>query len=161
VTRLHSIASDRYMTVQNILGDNVFAAASAIPADKVTDLIASRYQHSVAMGTRFYNLMSVASGHSGRAKFQRMSLSPDHISNALAKAGPDNIAGAAQSLVLSGGRDIITQTAEIDPLCDGCDWETEPGACDYCLSQAGPIEGTFRAHYNCGCIAVPRFSKGK
>jgi hypothetical protein len=145
------------MNVQNVLGDSVFAAASAIPTSKVPLLVKSRYPHSVAMGARFFNLMSVASGNSGLVKFPHVTLAPDHISNALAKAGPGQLAGAAQALVLSGGRDLITQASEIDPFCDGWDWISEPDACDYCAGRAGPGTGSFNAHYNCGCIARPRF----
>jgi len=149
------------MNTQRVLGDHVYAAASVIPAGRAFDLVASRYSHSVALASRFYNLMSVSSGNSGMKKFPHMSISPDHIDNALAKAGPGQLPGAVQSLILSGGRDLITQTSEIDPLAEGWDWVMEPEACDYCASKAGPGTGDFRAHYSCGCIAAPRFTESK
>jgi hypothetical protein len=160
MSKLHSVATDHYMNTQRILGDHVFSAASVIPAGKAHDLVASRYSHSVALASRFYNLMSVASGNSGMKKFPSMSIAPEHIDNALSKAGPGQLPGAVQALVLSGGRDLITQTSLLDPLAEGWDWITEPGACDYCRSRSGSGSGDFKAHYSCGCIASPRFREG-
>lgn len=152
------------MAHQHALGDLVMAKASVLgqvsaTSDQVRLLINHHYGHAVAMGARYYNLASVAAGHNGLVRFPSVAISPDHIDNALAKAGGNNLPGAIQSLVLGGARHTIIAASAMDPTSTGWDRMPEPGACDFCTSKSGPGGPDFPAHYNCNCIAAPVFKE--
>jgi hypothetical protein len=154
-----------YVTQHHALGDIVWMKAAALQTlnlkdEHVNRLVMHHHVHAVALGSRYYNLAAVSHGHKPLRHFPDVSLNSRHIDNALAKARDStngDIPGAIHTLVMSGARNAVIRAAILDPAAEGWDRVPEPGACDFCTGQAGPGGDSFPAHYNCNCIASPRF----
>ncbi|MCI0632511.1 MAG: hypothetical protein L0206_01115 [Actinobacteria bacterium] len=84
--------------------------------------------------------------------------------SASARSGFVRVAGTASDLVLSGGRDVITQAASADPEAGGR-WQriTASKPCSFCaaLAAQGPrfteTSVRFEAHNHCACSAEPAY----
>lgn len=67
--------------------------------------------------------------------------------------------GSMARLVLSAGRETVTQTIRTDPDARGWERVLGGGGCDFCQMLAGRIypkdNAGFEAHDRCGCSAEP------
>jgi hypothetical protein len=162
VTTLRKLLDRHYMIRQHHFGDIVRMRAEALHTlnptnDQVDLLVRHHHRHAVALGSHYYNLAATAHGFPHVHKFPPVHMNPRHVTNAIVQAQGDNIPGVIQGLVLSGAREVVMATSALDPNADGWDRIAEPGACQYCRIQQGPGGDSFPAHYNCECIAAPRF----
>lgn len=146
-------------------------------------LIRSRFGDSAGLAAGFYQALRRAEGVSGTATVVR----PDPpereevaasvrgaglsgIINARragrsVEAATDNglvkVAGSAATLVLAGGRRLLTEASVSDPRSRGWRWNTTGENCPFCSDRSGTVfsaESRFRTHDHCDCRPEPVFS---
>jgi hypothetical protein len=100
-------------------------------------------------------------GLAGIIRARRAGFSTD----AAARRGLVRAAGTTSDLVLSGGREVVTQATSADPATQGGRWQrvTSDEPCSFCaaLAAQGPVftaeTADFEAHDHCACQAEPAY----
>lgn len=101
-------------------------------------------------------------GLSGIIDGRRRGLAPE----AAARNGFVKVTGTATSVILDGGREVVTEAAAGDRASTGR-WQrvASAGACAWCAMQAsrGPVFASrdFKRHDGCNCSAEPVFEGSK
>lgn len=132
----------------------VAASAGATPAIAAGELLGSMLENAFKPITRLAR------------QAQSIGVNP---ATRLDRADPEILARAAEGaarLALNAGRDYVIQTVEQDRLAVGWMRVTDGDPCAFCLVLAsrGPVyksrtTAEFLAHDNCGCVAVPVFTR--
>jgi hypothetical protein len=153
----------------------------------INTVVSTHNQMSAAQAAQFYANSRVVAGFSHRPVPGHV---PDetYIGNVVGAMGPgqfyhfldgdytedessnmalDALLGAAERMILMGGRDTVTDASVQDPVAEGWERIATAGACDFCTMLAGrgavykEDTADFQAHDHCGCVAAPVFSGGE
>ena len=152
----------------------------------VNGVIDMHYQATAADAARFYTQSRIIAGNS-YIPLPGAELNQEYLNTVTNSQGPgmffhflkdnpadnaktmaqDSLRGAATRMVMMGGRDTVTQSAQQDPMAKGWERVIEPGACSFCamLASRGAVyksaTADFRAHDHCHCVARPVFAGEK